>query len=221
MSLYFVFLRRPGDPRDRRDDPFWEYGSFGCTGCHGKNLLHPRWTRLRDGDRIAFLQGGRGEIRVVGMTPAILVRGSTARIEVRWNARYRPLPYSDAPLLVNNQGRSAFREVLPILKGTRRTTYCAMAASRFRSRTAPIDGALARQILSWFAKSNLPRIDVYADAVEPDSGRWHRHVSQQGWTNKEARQKAYETAKRATYGGLQLGANRKCKPPSTRSRACG
>jgi hypothetical protein len=40
-QVFVVMLRRPRK-NDRRSDPFWEFGSFGCTGCHGKNLLHPK-----------------------------------------------------------------------------------------------------------------------------------------------------------------------------------
>jgi hypothetical protein len=50
-------LRRPRKD-DPRTDPFWEFGSFGCTGCHGNNLLHPKNCQIRNGDRLAFVQGG-------------------------------------------------------------------------------------------------------------------------------------------------------------------
>jgi hypothetical protein len=52
-------LRRPRK-NDRRTDPFWELGSFGCSGCHGKNLLHPKNCQISNGDRLAFVQGGKG-----------------------------------------------------------------------------------------------------------------------------------------------------------------
>ena len=37
-NVFFVHLRRPNrsDPDEQRDDPFYEFGSFGCTGCHGR-----------------------------------------------------------------------------------------------------------------------------------------------------------------------------------------
>lgn len=33
-----VHLRRPKNASDMRDDPFWEFGSFGITGCHAHDL---------------------------------------------------------------------------------------------------------------------------------------------------------------------------------------
>ena len=41
-DIFFVHLRRPKNSGDQRADPFYEFGSFGCTGCHSWNLLHPR-----------------------------------------------------------------------------------------------------------------------------------------------------------------------------------
>ena len=40
-KVILVHLRRPRSRSDKRDDPFWEFGSFGITGCHARNLLHP------------------------------------------------------------------------------------------------------------------------------------------------------------------------------------
>ena len=36
--VFIVHLRRPkkNDPEEMRSDPFWEFGSFGCTGCHSR-----------------------------------------------------------------------------------------------------------------------------------------------------------------------------------------
>jgi len=85
MSVYFVYLRRPNKLNDRRNDPFWEFGSFGKTGCHSHNLLHHKNSPLKAGDRLAFLQGGKQEIRVIGLTPPIQVARTEARIELKWD----------------------------------------------------------------------------------------------------------------------------------------
>jgi hypothetical protein len=55
-----VMLRRPqlSKPHERRDDPFWEFGSFGCTGCHRRNLLNPKRSGELNGTQFAFVQGG-------------------------------------------------------------------------------------------------------------------------------------------------------------------
>ena len=41
--IVIVMLRQPRleDPSEMRTDPLWEFGSFGCTGCHRKNLMNP------------------------------------------------------------------------------------------------------------------------------------------------------------------------------------
>src|SRR5687767_7698431 len=112
MRVYFVYLRRPSRMDDRRNDPFWEFGSFGKTGCHSRNLLHPKKSPLEDGDRLAFLQGGNQEIRVIGLTPPIEVARAGTRIELRWDKSYRPLPYSAAPLLISNNEETDFPGVI-------------------------------------------------------------------------------------------------------------
>ncbi len=71
VNVYFVHLRRPRNLNDQRADPFYEYGSFGCTGCHSKNLLHPRHAEKLNGARLAFVQGGNLGSRLVFLTPPI------------------------------------------------------------------------------------------------------------------------------------------------------
>ena len=40
--VIIVLLRRPRrDAAERRTDPMYEFGSFGCTGCHRGNLMNP------------------------------------------------------------------------------------------------------------------------------------------------------------------------------------
>lgn len=214
MNLYFVFLRRPRDLHDQRNDPFWEFGSFGKTGCHSKNLLHPKTTPLRSGDRLAFLQGGQREIRIIGVTPSISVEGNIGRLELRWNATYRPLPYSKAPLLIDNSNRTDFPEVRDLLMNTQRTTHCGAAGSRFRGRTTSIDLNLAEQVLQWFSKDKLPTIESYSEAVGLPDGGWCRNANALGWTAV--------TSRRIAYTGLgeandKLKAS-KCGPGSSRSR---
>ena len=198
MSVYFVFLRRPGSLSDRRDDPFWEFGSFGKTGCHRKNLLHPQHSRLQDGDRLAFLQGGRGEIRVVGLTPPIKIAGSVEQIEVRWDKAYRPLPYLAAPLLISNDGGTAFPSVFSALRlrDTNRSTLCGAAASRLRSRTTKVMHELALDLIHLFASKRLPRITAYAQTVEPESGTWFKQAIRAGWAGAARRADEYNRAGR-------------------------
>lgn len=189
--LYFVFLRRPRDLDDRRDDPFWEFGSFGRTGCHRSNLMHPMRTPLRDGDRLAFLQGGRGAIRITGLTPPIKMMPTAEGIEARWDKSFRPFRFTDAPIFIDNAGNSDFPGVRSKLDGTLRSTYCCKAASRFRSRTRPIEERLATCIIKHFTRWKGSRAKLYLDAVEADHERWHRGGISQGWAAKRVRESRF------------------------------
>jgi hypothetical protein len=195
MSVYLVYLRRPGSLDDRRNDPFWEFGSFGKTGCHDKNLLHPRNSRIKDGDQLAFLQGGDAEIRVVGLTPPLKVAGTEARIELMWNKAYRPLPFPLAPLLINNQRESVFPAVYSALKldETNRPTFCGRAASRLRSRSTEVSHELAQEIILWFAAQRLPNITIYPQAIQAESGAWYRQAIRQNWASVSERASEYKS----------------------------
>ena len=69
--VIIVHLRQPvrGDPSEMRSDPFYEFGSFGCTECHLKNLMNPRRSHELEGVRFAFAQGGTLGFRLVHLTP--------------------------------------------------------------------------------------------------------------------------------------------------------
>lgn len=196
MNSYFVFLRRPHDLNDRRNDPFWEFGSFGRTGCHKANLLHPRSTPLRTGDRLVFLQGGNGEIRVIGISPPLRLGGTDSFVEVTWDPNYRPVSYESAPLLINNKGETDFEKAKDYLKDANRETWCGKAGSKLRSRTTPIESELDGQILKRFS-DNFPRIEDYPEAIEPRSSRWYMHASDQGWGQRTAREAEFRKVGKA------------------------
>jgi hypothetical protein len=191
MSLYFVYLRQPTDTSDPRNDPFWEFGSFGRTGCHSSNLLRSNNGPLRKGDRLAFLQGGKNEIRVVALTPPISLEQTSSILEVRWDKTYSPLPYEKAPLLVNNEGRTSFPNVMDILRNTNRSTFCGAAGSRFRGRTTPLDAGLANELMRWFESGNLPTASDYLHVIEASSGRWHKLARMAGWADIEKREDCF------------------------------
>jgi len=74
--VVMVHLRQPKrqDPRERRSDPFYDFGRFGCTGCHRTNLMNPAKIGELDGVRLAMAQGGRGgfdDIAVMGLGPGL------------------------------------------------------------------------------------------------------------------------------------------------------
>lgn len=151
--LFMVMLRRPRK-NDPRTDPFWEFGSFGCTGCHGRNLLHPKNCRICSGDRLAFVQGGKLGTRLLLVTPPVERfdypgGGPIGRVELRWNSDRKPFRYNRAPSLfdLTAPGRpELYPRLTSSLARTNRSTIDAKFASRFRARTSPLDPALAREL---------------------------------------------------------------------------
>lgn len=125
-KIFFVHLRRPGKG-DQRNDPFYEFGSFGCTECHSTNLLHPRHAKELNDVRLAFIQGGPDGSRLVFLTPPIrevqVWKNRTSRkrfCEVRWTPAEMPFKYNEAPVLVCNDGGSDF----PLIQRLARRTDC-------------------------------------------------------------------------------------------------
>src|SRR5205814_8322552 len=53
--------------------PLWEFGSFGCTGCHNRNLMNPNRLTELSGARLAFAQNGDLGIKLVHLTPPVSV----------------------------------------------------------------------------------------------------------------------------------------------------
>ncbi|MBN9477177.1 MAG: hypothetical protein J0H72_24210 [Burkholderiales bacterium] len=185
--LYFVYLRRPSRDSDLRRDPFWEFGSFGQTGCHGTNLMHPTRSPLTTGDRLVFLQGGKSEIRVVGLTPPIAVKRGQQPLNVTWDRGYRPLPYAMAPVFMDNSGDTDFPAAARILENTNRSTNCAKMASRLRSRNSPVDRDLQEQLLRWFSRDSLPTISHYLEAIDMVESKWVQHGLAAGWASTRER----------------------------------
>src|SRR5262245_46062920 len=94
MNVYLALLRQPNQKRDEsRTDPLWEFGSFGCTGCHQRNLLHPGRADSLDEARVAFAQGGHKGFRLVFLTPPISVHKHRGRLEIKWKPIKMPFRY--------------------------------------------------------------------------------------------------------------------------------
>lgn len=144
-KVQVVFLRQPR-LNDPRSDPYYEFGSFGCTGCHRNNLMHPKRRDQIEGSRFAFVQGGKDEIRLILVTPPIWTE-SIRNVEARWDTKYLPLIFSKAPLFINNGGFTDVPSIKTYLKDVRRKTYVARAASKFRTRTSPVDQDLGQEII--------------------------------------------------------------------------
>lgn len=170
-------LRQPGKD-DSRTDPFWEFGSFGCTGCHDKNLLHPKNCQITDGDRLAFVQGGHLGSRLLLVTPPVErfdhAGGSPkGRVELRWDFGKKPFRYDCAPSLFESPSPrqlGLFPKLAGDVAGAHRTTIAAKFASRFRARTRPLEPEFARELVNGFkarvaAATSSDFIGRYNDAL--------------------------------------------------------
>jgi hypothetical protein len=151
-EVVIAMLRQPrlNDPTEQRNDPFWEFGSFGVTGCHGSNLLNPKKAHEIDGERIAFAQGGPDGIKLVYVTPPVTVRYHASCVELNWSPATMPLTYNSAPTLIDNMGYSDFPALLDIICNVARATPVGQFSSKFRSRREPVPINLGRQLLSVF-----------------------------------------------------------------------
>lgn len=194
-KVFLVLLRQPNstDPSERRDDPFYEFGSFGCTGCHGRNLLHRRHAKELEGARLAFVQGGQFGSRLVFLTPPITVKVWPDRCEARWTPAELPFRYPRAPIVAYNRGPGHFQLVEQFARNTRRTTVEGGLASRFRSRAHPLSQPMAKEVIDVYRghRDNAQTSDIartYLDALpfdppSPDHKReatYHRHLHKLG-----------------------------------------
>jgi len=177
LKVFFVHLRRPRsasvDPDERRDDPFYEFGSFGCTGCHSTNLFHPRHAKELEGARLAFVQGGPRGFRLVFLTPPITVKRWKDRCEAKWTPTKKPFQYSKAPILAYNDARGDFPLVEEFAKKAARTKIEGGLSSLFRSRAKPLPSELANEVIAVYEqrRAKAPRSDLaltYEEALPWD-----------------------------------------------------
>lgn len=169
-EVIVVFLRRPdlSNLNEMRSDPFWEFGSFGITGCHHRNLMNPAKSDELVRKRLSFVQGGDGEVRLVHVTPPIKVKVHGLCIEATWDASELPLTYESAPLVVNNRGESDIPGFLDELEFVNRSTLVAKFASKFRSRRRPLEkelGLATIQTFNQFRSRISSPIVRYTDAL--------------------------------------------------------
>jgi hypothetical protein len=152
-KLYIAILRRPGNKEDeKRSDPFWEFGSFGITGCHTHNLLNPKKAvRLKD-SRIAFVQGGPEGFKLLLITPPVNYNLVDEKCEIIWEPYNLPFKYNTAPTIVKNGSQSNFNYIVDLVKDCNRTTDEGKFASAFRSKTSPLDKKVADKLLRDFEK---------------------------------------------------------------------
>lgn len=146
--VIFVHLRRPtSELTEGRSDPFWEFGSFGITGCHGNNLMHPRNADLLRGARFAFAQGGDHGTRLVHLTPPIDIAVHADRLEAHWTPPQLPFKYDCAPVLARNPQESDFPRLLESLTKGERESIEAQFSSNYRSRKMAVDSQIAEEVV--------------------------------------------------------------------------
>ncbi|MCC6285549.1 MAG: hypothetical protein IT439_09665 [Phycisphaerales bacterium] len=164
QRVIVVHLRQPkrSDPNESRADPFYEFGSFGCTKCHSRNLMHPRRAHELDGARFAFAQGGPLGFRLVHLSPPARVVKHRDRCELVWTPAESPFRYDAAPVLVNAAGESDFPALLANLRRVFRATWPARFSSAFRSRRTPLPATVADEIVRVFDRK---RAKVSPDAL--------------------------------------------------------
>lgn len=150
--IILVHLRQPrrSDPNENRADPFYEFGSFGCTKCHSKNLMNPHKAHELRGCRFAFAQGGPLGFRLVHLTPPARVVEHKDRCELVWTPAHLPFRYDTAPLLVNAQGESDFPALRAMIRGVSRPTWPSRLSSKFRSRRTPLPTTVAAEVARVF-----------------------------------------------------------------------
>lgn len=175
-TVLVALLRQPHmeRPNEMRSDPFWEFGSFGLTGCHKTNLMHPKKVHELTGCRIAFVQGGDAGFKLVYLTPPVTPIPYSDRSEIRWvaegDAGEMPLRYERAPFIISTEGVSDFPEIVQIFENVRRSGWMGRFASKFRTRREPLPDACARQLIRvWDARIRKAQpgdfARIYTDAL--------------------------------------------------------
>lgn len=171
-QVIIVLLRRP-DPNNEnemRTDPFWEFGSFGCTRCHQRNLMNPKKLHYLEGVKLAFAQGGDKGFRLVYITPAVTVVHHGDFGEAKWQPVTMPFKYNAAPLLIDNFGYTDFNLLKKYIEGTNRSSWLGKFSSRFRARRTPLEEEVAQEVIKVYDhKVKVASIDsiaaTYTDAL--------------------------------------------------------
>ncbi len=169
--VFLVILRRPrSDVDEMRSDPFWEFGSFGITGCHARNLMNLKKFKRLEGARLAFAQGGSLGTRLVYLTPPIKVTPHRNRVEATWTPHKMPFRYAEAPVLAHNRRVGDFPLLESTLKNGERRTLEGQFASNFRSRTTPLEAPIAKELIRLYSNMRKAASHVliaahYAEAL--------------------------------------------------------
>jgi hypothetical protein len=166
-AVFIVLLRRPRK-NDPRIDPFYEVGSFGLTGCHRRNLLHPKNASRLNGGRLAFVQGGNDGARLICLTPPITIITHAHGMEARWNRKHsagRFFKYPNAPVLVDGRRGTGVSLLKGMIEEVRRSTLEGKLSSKFRSYTRALPTDVAHALIEIHARS-LRNLECFANRYE-------------------------------------------------------
>lgn len=153
IKVFVVMLRQPRreDRNEMRTDPFWEFGSFGLTGCHQRNLLHPKRAGELNGARLAFVQGGDAASRLVFLTPPVEAIAYADRTELRWKPAH-PFRYETAPTIVAADGGTDMPTFKAMIEGVRRNGWMGKFASKFRTQCNQLPPEVAAEVIAVYER---------------------------------------------------------------------
>jgi hypothetical protein len=170
--VIIVHLRRPrtANPKESRSDPFWEFGSFGITTCHGRNLMNPKNACKLEGVHLAFAHGGKQGTRLVHLTPPVKIDLHPGCVEAKWSPAEMPFRYCSAPILAINSAKSQFPKLAASLRAVRGKTCEGRFASKYRSTATCLDDELAIELIKIYAEKRRQAPDSeiacsYVDAL--------------------------------------------------------
>ena len=117
-----------------------------------------------------------------------------SRLELLWDATYRPAPFDHAPLLISNDtppNNTDFPAVQHLVAGANRTTPCGQLASRIRASKQAVPDLLAAQIAASFA-TQASQTQSYFEAVMSRNHKWAHHAEEERWADLQQRRRRYE-----------------------------
>jgi len=209
--LFVVYLRKPCRKTDSRDDPYWEFGSFGITGCHSNLTKNAELGvgEVGTDDRLAFIQGGRYGCKLILVTPAVSRKryGKTG-VELCWSKVSIPFCYDSkhAPMLAGPEMPEVnLPELGKLVNKTNCTTAMGKLASCLRSSCKPLDKIVADELIKIFEEAKKKGsessdfIKEYYDALP----------SKINLLTKEQRKHKYKSAKEKHVKSSRSGCSRK------------
>lgn len=154
-DFYLILLRQPRakSTGDMRRDPFWKFGSFGLTGCHNKNLLHPKNIELLRGQSVGFVQGGKDGFKLVNLIHDIIPSPHNSKCEINWKNKEMPFKYENAPKIIDNLGNSDFPQIKSFIKEVNRNTWMGKFGSKFRTYSKKLPEKISNEFFKVFQSS--------------------------------------------------------------------